>query len=322
MEQLTGNVITTDVPTIQALIDAIPDGDKWALRFHQNNSNDTTQTVTINFDYNSSVIAEKTISLNQRDIDPEYRPFGQSAFFGPWPNADNIYTNTSAADAALLTLLDTSTSNPYTIVFWGKPDNTTGVATDRDAIITPNNPTSGNGAGVSFTLGRVNNQYEIVLRGFNVGRKVFQWTPRYSTNRIGMFVITNDGTQTISGMNCYYNGLKMPAGERVILEDVAISGVGTPNNSLYYHGRYISRTSGKSNVGTSERLQIFDKELTPGEVRNLFNDPNAGRTSRVSNLFRDWDFANFAAGLVPENIAAQDMTIQTGGAQPTSVNFY
>ncbi len=322
MEQLTGNNITTDLPTIQGLIDAIPDGDKYALRFLQQNSNDLTQTVTINFDYDSAQLAEKPQSIAQMDINTEYRPFGQAAFFGPWPNSDNIYTNTDPTDAGLLSLLDTSTSNPYTIVFWGKPNNNVGISSDRDAIFGPNNPTSGNGAGISFTLSRLNNQYEIVLRGSNAGRKVFQWQPRYSTNRIGMFVVSNDGTQTINGIKCYYNGLQMKSNERVILEDVAISGTGQPSNGRYYHGLYISRTNGRSNVGTSERIQIFDKELTSAEVRNLFNDPEAGRTGRISNLFRDWDFANFAGGLIPENVANQDMTIVTGGSQPTSVSFY
>jgi hypothetical protein len=154
------------------------------------------------------------------------------------------------------------------------------------------------------------------------------WQGGYAQDKYMHIVVTSDGSNTSpqSGMTFYINGRKNRADQTSAPAGVLPVGGMRPTDSMYYHGFWNSATGDTNKQpAKTERIQVFNKELTPEEVLDLYHNIDAARggSPTVSNLFRDWDFSAHAAGVVPELTGSGfDMTIVTGGAQPGNPDFY
>ena len=151
------------------------------------------------------------------------------------------------------------------------------------------------------------------------------WKGSYPQSKIMHVVVTSDGLNNgaPAGQNVYLNGRKYRVDQSTI--GGATSGIQKPIDDMYRHGRWewpfgdLNKQPEKT-----ERIQVFDKELSNEDVQELYYNINSARggAPTVSNLFRDYDFSAIAAGMIPELVAGFDMTIVTGGAQPTNPSFY
>ena len=331
LDQFQGANPTTDIPTLQATINGFADGDKYGIRFFNREQDGLLTSLNFQFEYNSIDQAEKVSNFNQTDINKEFRPFTDSYYPGPFPNSDNIYSSTNAADVPLLNLLDPTTPNAgYSILCWCIPRLSSG---NRLAILTPNLSAFAGGGGTQFMLDGGNDWIQVAFHDNNGVKKFLRWFGTFGPNiptssgRWTQFILVCDGSGDIANIKLYYNGLQMPTPPS---PDVSISpnnpfnSTGVPADGFYRHGLWNNATNGNTNLERTERIQIFDKPLTPEEVRILFNEPNASRggAPKVSNLFRDFDFANHNGVNVPELVASQDMSITTGGAAPALIPFY
>lgn len=101
-------------------------------------------------------------------------------------------------------------------------------------------------------------------------------------NQIYHIAVTNDGTATIGGMKIYIDGV----------DDTTISTgttVGSINNSA------IDLVFGASNLGTVtmngilDEIAVFNRELTPAEVTDIYGRGRVGVTySDIPNLVSHW----------------------------------
>jgi hypothetical protein len=153
------------------------------------------------------------------------------------------------------------------------------------------------------------------------------WAGSYPQDQYMHVLITSNGTNNIPQDDTimYINGKKSRSDQNTI-GGSATSGPIRPVNDMYYHGFWTS-VFGDANrqPARTERIQVFDKELTALEAQELYYNINSARggSPTVPNLFRDWDFSAHAAGVVPELTGSGfDMAIVTGGAQPGNPDFY
>jgi hypothetical protein len=292
--------------------------------------------------YASSEDVEKSKEISQSETRPEFRPFGKCADWGPFPNVDNPYATTDPTDTALLDLLDIiQFGNPFTMSFWIL--TRTGLSSnDRQILFTPfnqglQNPEGGVSAVLAFNTTFGGTLLCAITENSAAGGAVQQWDGSYTSAQRTHVVLTSDGSfnspdgEPVTGINMWINGKQSIASEinySASSVKIPLGGAGTsrPSDSKYYHGRWNLPGLGTyKQPETTERIQIFDKELTPQEVLDLYHNIDAARggTPTVTGIFRDWDFSAHAAGVVPELTGSGfDMAIVTGGAQPGNPDFY
>ena len=320
------------VADINAVLLPIVDGTKHCLNIF-NNFKDGSLANQVDFevDYLTSEDFQKSMEVMQSEIRPEYRPFGKCASWGPFPNLDDPYATTDPLATPLVDLLDKSINNdPYSFSFWIQGRSSQG-ANDRVVLFVPfllgNLPTTG---GLSLQLeynvleGRVNNAR--VAQGSIAGLNN-RWFGSYPQGERMHIVVTSDGSDPNLLINqiVYINGRKQRADQSTSYGSIGV-GAQRPNDNMYYHGKWAAVfANAYRQPEKTERIQVFDKELTALEAQELYYNINSARggSPTVPNLFRDWDFSAHAAGVVPELTGSGfDMAIVTGGAQPGNPDFY
>ena len=320
------------VSQINALLTPIVDGTKHCLHVFINQNDATlSNLVTFELDYDSDVPYEKLIEVSQAEIRPEFRPFGKCADWGVLPNPDNPYAQTDPTDTLMLDLFDKSiNSDPYSISCWILSNDNT-AATNRQVIF-------GDAQAILPMRGGVflNTIYDAgiggmsyVIQGQTTSAFAFEfWQGGRPNSKYMHIVLTHDGSNPAgspTGVTQYINGRKSRADQIINVPSNAPVGPQRPQDNMYYHGRWDSVTGGAiRQPQRTERIQVFNKELSGEEVLKLYHDIDSARggSPAVTGIFRDWDFSAHAAGVVPELTGSgKTMTIVTGGAQPTNPDF-
>jgi hypothetical protein len=324
----TGDVVTD----VNLLLTPIADGTNHCLHMYHNMLNAAiSQSWTFELEYLSSEPTQKYQEVNQFENRTQFRPFGNCTEWGPFPNADDPYATTDPLDTAMLDLFDKSINNdPFSMSFWiqGRTGQSN-ANLDRmmlwSGLDQSQIPADG-GFTVNFAYGVALQEYGTMWQAANAqgsnNSQFVKWSCSYAQTKLMHIVATSDGTQT--GITLYLNGRKM-RNDQVSTGAGIGGGAQRPQDDKYYHGRW-NWPFGDPNKQPqkTERIQIFDKELSNEDVQELYYNINSARggAPTVSNLFRDYDFSSIAAGMIPELVAGFDMTIVTGGAQPTNPSFY
>ena len=262
------------------------------------------------------------MSIQQNDMNPKNRVFGNCMYFGPFPNTDNIYCETLPGDVALQNLLDLLGGNPWTIECW--------FVSQFDNIIDGNQRTNifGNrlvgqtgGAGPSILWRTQNKSIQVAFSdNTNGSEKAIRWDlAQTAPEGIIHCVVTSNGSGelTTGNLDIVINGIRMPDVEGSVAPNLALSS-GVPTSGTYHVGLFQGQIDGRANPDRVNVIRIYDKVLSYEEIQDSFNDPSKTH----SGLFRDWDFANHTGTTVPELVTGtQIMNVTTLGSAPTNPAF-